>query len=244
MDKVQRKNITRRMEALKVRHDRVVVGYFEAKYPEAFKEAEQFYQHLDSLYPEKKDIRRTNEFAWLKTGFPKKFYPRKTQKKEDKLHGIDSQKKEDKLHGIDSQKKEDKLHGIDSQKKEDKLHGIDDNMVLNIPLMNQPKKTNGKVVDMSEDEQIEVIIEQAPVDIQPAEVIIEQASVDIQPAEVIIEQSPVDIQPAFPILSDKVIGDIVQELREDPDIEQFFDDMDIDFEIDEQSPLEMELLSW
>ena len=200
MEKVQRKNITRRLEAAKVRHDRVIVGYIEFKHPNAYKEAEEFYEQLNTLYPDKKDLRRTNEYTWLKTGFPglkqKKYYPRKTTHQKEKHSS--------------------------------KPHEIGDNMVLNIPLMDLPEKTNQDVVDMSEDTQIEVSIE------QPAD-----SSTDTQPAEVTIE--------SFPVISDQTIGDMIRDLRQDPDLDQIFNDIDIDIDFgdyDEESPLERELLNW
>ena len=71
----------RKQEAIRVRKNRVTQGYIEKKYPEAYREALEFYEFLDKKYPDKKDLRRTNEFEWLKTGISgqvsKKYYERK-----------------------------------------------------------------------------------------------------------------------------------------------------------------------
>ena len=71
----------RKQEAIRVRKNRVTQGYIEKKYPEIYKEALEFYQFLDEKYPDKKDLRRTNEFEWVKTGISgqtaKKYYARR-----------------------------------------------------------------------------------------------------------------------------------------------------------------------
>ena len=76
-----RKNIYRREETEKVRIERVVTGYVKYRHPEIYEEAYSFYNHLNELYPNKKDLRRSNEFELLKRGSfetMKKYYPRKT----------------------------------------------------------------------------------------------------------------------------------------------------------------------
>ena len=211
---MKQKNIWRRLESEKVRQNRVITGYIEFNYPDVYKEAKEFYVQLNTLYPEKKDLRRTNEFEWAKTGFTnakKKYYPRKTPYKKKK-----------------------------DNSKPDK---IVDNMELIIPLMDRAEKpventettakTNQKVmenvVDMSADKEIEVFIE-PPID--------SFTDIPIEPPEVIIN--------SFPVISDEVIEDIIKDLREDPDLDQIFNDFDVDFDdfIEEESPLERELANW
>ena len=131
MNNVQRKNINRRQEAANVRHNRVIVGYMELKHPEAYKEAEEFYEQLNTKYPNKKDLRRTNEYEWLKSEFPefkqRKYYIRKSI----------AEKKKD-------------------NSKQDK---IVDNIELVIPLMSSTEKAK-EAVDMSGDTQSEITIEE------------------------------------------------------------------------------------
>ena len=71
----------RKQEAIRVRKNRVTQGYIEKKYPEIYQEALEFYRFLDEKYPGKKDLRRTNEFEWVKTGISgqtaRKYYTRK-----------------------------------------------------------------------------------------------------------------------------------------------------------------------
>ena len=72
----------RKQEAERVRQYRVTQGFIEKKYPHVYKEALEFYGFLDQKYPDKRDLRKTNEFEWLKTGISgetcKKYYSRKT----------------------------------------------------------------------------------------------------------------------------------------------------------------------
>ena len=78
---MSRKNIYRREETEKVRIERVVAGYLKYRHPGIYEEAYSFYNHLNELYPNKKDLRRSNEYEWLKKGTAetlRKYYPRKT----------------------------------------------------------------------------------------------------------------------------------------------------------------------
>ena len=71
----------RKQEAERVRKNRVTQTYIEKKYPQIYQEAVEFYKFLDQKYPEKRDLRKTNEFEWIKTGISgetsKKYYGRK-----------------------------------------------------------------------------------------------------------------------------------------------------------------------
>ena len=82
MDPV-RKCRWRKQEAQRVRKDRVTQGYIAKKYPEIYEEAVEFYMFLNDKYPNKKDLRRTNEMEWLKTGISgetsKKYYSKKNR---------------------------------------------------------------------------------------------------------------------------------------------------------------------
>ena len=75
----------RKQEAERVRKDRVTQGYIAKKYPEIYKEAVEFYMFLNDKYPNKKDLRRTNEMEWLKTGISgeisKKYYSKRNKTK-------------------------------------------------------------------------------------------------------------------------------------------------------------------
>ena len=59
-------NENRREEARRVRIERIINGHVKACYPEIYVDSYKFYQHLDSLHPQKKDLRKTPEFRALK----------------------------------------------------------------------------------------------------------------------------------------------------------------------------------
>ena len=91
MVSMERKNIWRREETQRVREERIITGYIKYRHPEIYSEGKDFFNQLNELYPKKKDLRRTNEFEWLKLGTDKKlkkFYPRqrKNQKKKNKIN--------------------------------------------------------------------------------------------------------------------------------------------------------------
>ena len=75
--KMDRKNVCRRAESMRVREERVITGYVKNAYPNIYEEARQFFSYLDSVYPLKKDLRKTNEYASINHGSKrKKYYPR------------------------------------------------------------------------------------------------------------------------------------------------------------------------
>ena len=75
----QRKNELRRQYRAQSREALLIKDYVEAKYPEVYEEAANFYNFLNNLYPIKNDLRRTEQFKALKMGFtyvPKKKCPK------------------------------------------------------------------------------------------------------------------------------------------------------------------------
>ena len=198
----------RKDAAKKIRKDRVITGYIEKNYPQIYKEAEGFYDTLNNAYPDKKDLRRTNEYACMGVGCLtiNKRYSRTI---------------------------------IPKKKRVENNVNLKDNMVLDIPLLT---KQNNKVIDMSQDSQIQVIVEPPqPVEeaiIEPPQPVEEAIVEPPQPVEEAIVE-----QPLFPIISDERIEEIIQDLKEnDPDLQQLFNEIDID--IENVSPLESELLTW
>ena len=204
METVDRKLYWRRVEVEKVRQQRVIAGYVELKHAEIYKEAVEFYELLNQKYPKKKDLRKTNEFEWLKAGIPekatKKFYTRR-------------------------------IKCPDKEKVSSKTTNTD-NMQLIIPLMKPPVETQLS----GETSETNVMIEDAEVVmIEDAEVVIE-SSADDKTQDNVFDASLGEIIP------DNILQDIMSGLREDPDLQTLFDDLDID--IEETSPLERELMQW
>ena len=68
-------NALRKEEAKRRRTERVLSGYIKICHPEIYGEAYQFYQHLDDMYPNKKDLRKTPAFMSLKDKYTKSNKP-------------------------------------------------------------------------------------------------------------------------------------------------------------------------
>ena len=66
---MDRKNFLRRQFGQEARAAIFMKDYFEIKHQEIYAEAVAFYNHVNNLHPEKKDIRKTEEFKALKRGF-------------------------------------------------------------------------------------------------------------------------------------------------------------------------------
>ena len=65
----EKKNFARRQHRQEAREALCVKEYLRHKYPEAYEEACAFYNFVNSIYPTKPDLRRTEEFKALKNGF-------------------------------------------------------------------------------------------------------------------------------------------------------------------------------
>ena len=64
-----KKNYLRRQYRQQARAALFIQEYIEHKYPEIYEESVAFYNHVNSIYPEKKDLRKTEQFKALKLGF-------------------------------------------------------------------------------------------------------------------------------------------------------------------------------
>ena len=64
-----KKNFLRRQYRQQARSAIFICDYIEEKHPEIYEEAVAFYNYVNSLYPQKKDLRKTDEFKALKLGF-------------------------------------------------------------------------------------------------------------------------------------------------------------------------------
>ena len=183
MNRVDRKNNKRRLEAASVRQNRVIVGYVQHVHPGVYDEAEKFYQILNAKHPEKKDLRKTNDYEWVKCGLPgfqqKRRYTRKSRNQ--------------------------KNNGEQAE-----TRNVGDNMRLEIPLISIGEKSK-EVVDMSRDTEIELEVVEQPV-----------------------------VMEELGYIPDETFEGMIRELREDPDLNDIFNDFEI-FDYDDETPLEREL---
>ena len=205
-----RKSQWRKVNNEKVRKERIISGYIEIKHRNIYNEATEFYNVLNDKYPNKHDLRKTNEYMCLKTGDGveniKKYYIRKSRS------------------------------GIKETVKMS-------NLELKIPLMSQDTIKSSKVqepVVESTEPEIEKAIAQHPN--MPA---ISEPNQDptIEPVEIVIDETCTNIQPTLDEdLPSQLIEEIMDRLREDPFLQDYFSDMDIT--IDETNPLEDEDIFW
>ena len=64
-----KKNLLRRQYRQEAREALFIKEYIQNKYPDAYEEASAFYNHVNSIYPTKCDLRKTEEFKALRMGF-------------------------------------------------------------------------------------------------------------------------------------------------------------------------------
>ena len=67
---IETERMLRRIDAKKKRLDRVMSGYLYNMHPEIYAEGLRFYNALDRIYPNKKDLRKTPQFLGLQHGKP------------------------------------------------------------------------------------------------------------------------------------------------------------------------------
>ena len=217
-----RKNRWRRAEAVRIREQRIITGYVEIKYPDIYKEAAGFYNLLNKKYPSKNDLRKTNEFELLKMDIPgeitKKYYKRRKEYPSIK-----------------------KSVAVES-------HNPRDNMQLIIPLMEHPTTStepSGQEPPVETPVESQDIAKAAGSQVEPADIVETVEMIQdtiIEEAEIIIDGTN-SFQPTLnDEIPNKIIEEIMDGLSQDPDLQSFFADIDID--IEEISPLEKELLSW
>ena len=64
-----KKNLLRRQYRQEAREALFIKEYIQNKYPDAYEEAGAFYNYVNSIYPTKCDLRKTEEFKALRMGF-------------------------------------------------------------------------------------------------------------------------------------------------------------------------------
>ena len=220
-----RKLYWRRVEAARVRKQRIIAGYIEIRHAEIYKEASEFYEALHQKYPKKKDFRKTNEFEWLRDETTRKFYTRKVkvsstnniQFVSEKVSSTNNiQLVSEKVSSTNNiQLVSEKVSSTNNIQLVSEKVSSTDSMELIIPLMKLPIQTRGETAETN------VVIEDN-------EVVIDSSFDN----EVVIDSS-------FDKIPDTTLDEIIHGLREDPDLQSLFDDIDIG--IEESSPLEREL---
>ena len=134
------------------------------------------------------------------------------------------------------------ITGVESKKYKysNRLHRqhmeITDNMVLNIQLMDNfpvPAVVPPAVPAVVPPAVPAVVPPAVPAVVPPA---VPAVPTTVSPMDTIIE----DTEITLPVVSDDIIDEIIEGLRQDPDINSIFDDIDIE----DPTPLERELSLW
>ena len=216
-----RKNINRRAEAVRTRQNRIIVGYVQHIFPNVYARAEEFYEVLHVKYPEKRDLRKTDEYAWMKN-YLLPHQPRNNDKQAETAS----------LTGCDNMKLEIPLMTTEETLKKP----IDMSSEMKIVVEAQPVDTQD--LPVMTDEKMEIVVEAQPVDTQDLPVMTDEKM------EIVVEAQPVVTQ-HLPMMSDETLQSMIRYLREDPDINDMFNDIEM-FGNDEtllETELERELSS-
>ena len=235
-----RKNRWRRQEFIKVREQRVIAGYVEKKYPGVYKEAGEFYKFLNDKYPTKKDLRRTNEYEWIKTGISgettRKFYKRNKRTTTAEEHGDNMQLVIPLMtHTTTTTTTE------TSQSTSATVIGtsnFEPSVNEEQPLAETSVNEEQPLAEISVNEE-QPLAETSVNEEQPlAETSVNEEQPLVEPAATVIGTS--SFEPSVnEEIPDRIIKEIMANLQQDPYLEDFFSTIDIEF--DETSPLEREL---
>ena len=218
MDRLQRRRNLRAERELTNRHARFIVDYVKVKHNRVYMEADQTYKYIQGKNPDKKDMRKTDEFMRITTPYKnlRAYYERRGRKTAG-----------------------------NSEQHEDRTQH-EDNMVLNIelmPLQGTQHQTPPPEIQ-HEAPPPETQHEAPPPEIQhqtpPPEIQHESPPPEIQhqtpPPEIQHEAPPPEIQheaqqlllPAQQLLlPDHLFEELLQEIRKDPDLYKIFNDIDI-----------------
>ena len=189
--------------------------YVRVKFTKVYSEAINFYSTLDQLYPEKKDLCRTKEFRSWRVGLS---------------HG---KKNNNEISTTVT-------HQAEQQRT--------DNMMLKIPLIphlstTRPRPTANPTVEIQPETPPETTDETTPESqlATPPEIPVE---IQLQPlatppeigAEFTVETPLIQVETPLETdeqITDRRIQEIIEELRDDPDLNGIFDDFQSDNQTDE-----------
>ena len=209
------KSEKRRQREYERRRDSFETEYVRTKYPKVYDEAVEFYNNLREEYPEKHDLRKTNEFKQWKS---------MQKKRKQEITGTpEPPPKTDNKHDL-RKTNEFKQWKSMQEKRKQEITGTPepppktDNMVLRIPLWNTSTLTS---VQSLQTVSMEVLGEGT-----------------IYPS---LQEE----------ISSELIEEVLNELRQDPDLKDMFEMVETEFEqigaeieITEDNRLENELLQW
>ena len=233
--------INRRNEAETIRKNRVILGYIQAKYPNVYEQANEYHKTLAALYPEKLDLRRTKEYADTtnNTKAKKRYAKRPRPTKQNECNTLSHPLMQFELHiplvnmSEATQPAEQMQDSISTTQPAEQMQD-------SISTTQQAEQMQDSILTTQPAEQMQDSISTT----QPAEQM-QDSILTTQPAEQMQDSisATETTHEMFPLLTEKMMDDIIAELKEgNPHFEQFFNDIDIpDFDIPDLSPLEAEL---
>ena len=211
MNSLTSRQVWRRDRAATIRQERTITAYIKAKYPKIYGEAANFYNALNKRYPHKFDLRKLPEFHALCLDIPSKKSKYWTKEYPNIPEGSAFQ---------DNMERTEEYPNITEDS------GFQDNMELRIQLL--PYNT----VQGSEDTTTSTL--QGSEDTTTLQGSEDTTTPTLQGSEV---PEPAQFVQLGEIDHD-TIDKIVADLQNDPDIYNFFEDI----EVEQLSPLEAELL--
>ena len=210
MEKLEKKRNSRKLLVESRRKNKVISEYVKVKYPEVFVEASECYKKLDELYPERRDLCKAVEFILATTG---------TLTNNQYYYNKRLQRKT-----------------VEKAAKTTPTTPTNPEMVLQIPLLPVETVNAQATLDIPGAAEVITEVQEDPV----LRAVFEERTAQKTPqVEGAAWQSPVQ-QFNEPLqVEDTTYQRLVQELLNDPILQDAFDDI----EINDPSPLENELMN-
>ena len=247
MERKERKRFTRKQLTISNRHNKLISQYVSFKHPDIYKDAEAFYKMLNHKYPEKRDLCKTIEYLELTTGaitYHQYYSHRKQDKRaRDKRETasettttgqhVDSMASETTTTGqhVDSMASETTTTGqhVDSMASETTTTGQHvDSMVLQIPLLSSQSVANNMSLDIP---QYEDVMTEINNDSDLRAVFNNcTTTMDTSASESNTSASESNTMQSFLGVIEQDLQDFVEELVNDPQLNQVFDDMETTLE--------------
>ena len=252
MDKNQRKNIRRRKLTQTHQRTQFIAAYTEALHPDIYNKADEMYEELKKLHPDKRDVRKTPQFLSLTTGTKSlnSYYYKKKVSKKTRQEKFDNM-----VLTIPLEKYTDQLKSINP----------DETSASTLELKSiNPDETSASTLELTSiypDETSASTLELTsinPDETNPPTVVLTSINPDETNLSTVVLTSTNPDETNAPageltsgIMPDHIYNDLLAELAKDPDLTNIFNDFDdilkeddiiIDYQdMDEPTPLEWEL---
>ena len=207
-----RKKSRRQEESNKIRERRVICGYLEIRHPQIYKEGLEFYNFLNSRHPEKKDLRKTNDFEMLKKGVEgqkiKRYYGRKEKYVRKRKN---------------SDKKDMELI-IPLTKLPVSVREIRSSSNVSTPEIGSFDHVSAQEIEIPAQEieipaqEIEIPAQEIEIPAQEIEILAQEIEIPAQEIEIPAQEIQVSNEVSLGHIPDQIVEDIMASLREDPDL--------------------------